>query len=62
MSSLLNMEVQSTEQKSLQLAVFSFFLSMIRAGLQPTAYPMALAKAAVFEGHSEDTEYWSIGY
>lgn len=33
---------------------------MIRAGLQPTAYPMALDKAAVFEGHSEDTEYWSI--
>lgn len=49
MSSLLNTEVQSREQKSFQLADFSFFLSMIRAGLQPTAYPVALDKAAVFE-------------
>lgn len=55
MSALLNIEVQSREQKSFQLADF-FFLSMIRAGLQPTAYLMALDKAAVFEGHNEDAE------
>lgn len=60
LSSLLNTEVQSREQETFQLAEFSFFLSMIRAGLKPTAYLMALDKAAVFGGHSEDTEYWSI--
>lgn len=38
-----------------------FFFSTIRAGLQPTAYPVVVDKAAVFEGHSEDCiEYWSI--